>query len=686
MKTIRIFKILALVIFSGFVVSCDDFLTRTPETDLAPEDYFQEASQLLAYVDGMYTGILPSHGSWSYGTFTNDNGTDNQVGTSAYDRYVAGNWLVSSNNSNWSFSRIMSVNLFLEYAMPGYEAGVIKGSASLIRHYIGEAYFLRAYEYFSRYQSMGDFPIITRELPDDVDTLTLASRRYPRNEVARFIISDLDLAIDYMGDVDLATTRINRDVAVLLKSRVALYEATWLKYFKGTAFVPQGEGWPGKQKNYTVRLRGKDVAIKDYEYPAGDIDTEISYFLETAMDASREISEKYMDRLTGNTGYVQQITAEAPNPFMDMFGDDDLSDYPEVMLWRQYRQGYATHGAVYYAQRGNNGVGLTKGLVDGFLMKDGLPYYTSAMYAGDDVDPVYNSVTGEKRDSAFTLQVRINRDPRLSLFLKECGQKNVLYFDDLGAGAKPVEDIPNLTNTATDYFPTGYAIRKGNSYHQDQVLSNNSSYTGSVTFRAAEALLNYIEASYERLGVLDEYALKYWRKLRTRAGISDDITATIAATDMAIEAKGDWGAYSGGNLVDPTLFNIRRERRCEFMAEGLRYADLRRWRSMDQLIATPYHVEGMKVWNSGVSDYYRFNASGGTRANMSSSALSDYIRVFQKQNSNAAYNGLTWKMAHYLDPVDVEEFLITSDSGKAEESIIYQNPYWPLQASYPAEK
>ena len=43
-----------------------------------------------------------------------------------------------------------------------------------------------------------------------------------------------------MSDVDMATTRINKDAAMLVKSRVALFEATWLQNFKGTAFVPGG--------------------------------------------------------------------------------------------------------------------------------------------------------------------------------------------------------------------------------------------------------------------------------------------------------------------------------------------------------------------------------------------------------------------------------------------------------------
>ena len=65
----------------------------------------------------------------------------------------------------------------------------------------------------------------------------------PRNEVARFILEDLDTAIDYMSDnFESRHTRISKDVAILMKSRVALFEGSWLTNFKGTPFVPNGEG------------------------------------------------------------------------------------------------------------------------------------------------------------------------------------------------------------------------------------------------------------------------------------------------------------------------------------------------------------------------------------------------------------------------------------------------------------
>ena len=118
---------------------------------------------------------------------------------------------------------------------------------------------------------------------------------------------------------DFQTTRINRDVALLLKSRVALFEATWLKYFKGSAFVPNGEGWPGKTKEYNA----------NYQYPSGSIDNEINWFLEEAMTASKEVAEKYKLSLTKNTGIVKQDLATTENPYFAMFGQEDLSGVKE---------------------------------------------------------------------------------------------------------------------------------------------------------------------------------------------------------------------------------------------------------------------------------------------------------------------------------------------------------------------
>jgi hypothetical protein len=113
-------------------------------------------------------------------------------------------------------------------------------------------YFLRAYEYFKKLQLFGDFPIVETPLTDDATALREASKRAPRNEVARFILADLDKAYSYMSDVDLATTRINKDLAMLVKSRVALFEGSWLKNFKGTHLYPAAKD--GRELRYTATI------------------------------------------------------------------------------------------------------------------------------------------------------------------------------------------------------------------------------------------------------------------------------------------------------------------------------------------------------------------------------------------------------------------------------------------------
>ena len=90
------------------------------------------------------------------------------------------------------------------------------------------------------------FLIVTEVLPDETEVLKEESKRQPRNKVARFIIEDLDRAIELMSlTTDNGKNRLTKNVALLFKSRVALFEATWLKYHKGTDRVPGGPGMAG---------------------------------------------------------------------------------------------------------------------------------------------------------------------------------------------------------------------------------------------------------------------------------------------------------------------------------------------------------------------------------------------------------------------------------------------------------
>lgn len=652
-------RILSIGFVCGIVFSgCNAFLEEEPKSTLSPEQYLSTEENIGAYATDLYN-MLPDHGIDTWGRWMDDRNTDNMAYADPSDAFAPGYWKVSQTGGSYSFTEIYRCNYFLDFVLPLYKAGEITGLDPNIRHYIGEVFFFRAWSYFIKLKALGDFPIVRTTVPDDLVALIDASKRSPRNEVARFILDDLDNALAYMSDVPPVggTNRLSKDCVHLFKSRVALYEGTWEKYFKGTAFVPNGPGWPGASKSYN----------QGYQYPSGDIDKEIDWFLSEAMKEAKIVADKYT--LVDNTGKFQNSADAEPNPYFDMFGATDMSKYPEILLWRDYNETVGVaNSVVEFAAAANSGCGTTKSMIDAFVMSDGKPIYASADYKGD----------------ADLSKITEGRDSRAEIFIKKPGDVNL--HSTGGPESYMVEPYPNIINsTASMKYTTGYVIRKGLNFDGAQSVRNRSE-VGCIIFRAVEAYLNYIEACYEKTKNLDGDAQKYWEAIRNRAKLAD-YNITIEATDMDIEKQTDWGAYSAGQIVDKTLFNIRRERRCELMAEGFRNDDVRRWRSLDQMIETPYHVLGMNLWENMASDPDFVAANPGgliENQNVSSKSFSKYLAPYHIFSNNRVYDGYKWKMAHYLDPIAVQHFLITGN-GSVDSSPLYQNPGWPIQAGMGAQ-
>lgn len=638
--------------------SCNDFLDMKPLDQVTPGEYFSTADQVGAYCISQYNGLFSTHSGFGVGTVNNDKNTDNMVAggySSAY--FEKGQWRVP-NTGGWDFSLIRYCNYFFETVIPKYEAGLITGGDDVIRHYIGEMYFIRAWVYYSKLKTFGDFPIVTKVLPDVKDELVAHSARRPRNEVARYIISQLDSAAMYMQeDISGNKTRLTRDCALLVKSRVALYEATFEKYHRGTGRVPGDANWPGK---------------KVYPNYSTDIDQEINWFLDQAMAAAEQVADKI--QLTENTGLTNPTGPTAItnwNPYFEMFAAEDMSVYPEVLFWKDYLISgdvAISHGTPAYIYSGGNN-GMLKSFVDCFVMEDGLPYYKSNDYKGD------------KR----IMDVKANRDLRLQLFL--FGEDDMLPSKNTEDGTFKAFAQPNVISTeAQTIDQTGYRIRKCLTYDKNQIVSGqSSSTTGCIIFRAVEAYLNYLEAYYVKNGKVDGKAAQYWKAVRTRAGINPDYTNSINNTDLAQET--DLAAHPGGYEVDATLYNIRRERRCEFIGEGMRWDDLIRWRAWDALLTTKFIPEGYNFWDEA---YKTYELPEGTdeinddpnspTANMSSRLVSKYVRPFAKvKANNAVYDGFTWAKANYLSPIAVNEIKLASPDNSVDNSVIYQNPYWPTE-------
>jgi hypothetical protein len=651
--------------------SCNDWIDKQPITDLSPDEYYKTPDQLAAYLNNYYDAHLVQpfnyisymfHAANTYNDGLNRSDVNTDIaciggGSTAW--FADNHWQTATGKSLQTYYGYVRIwNYFLDKAITNLENGDMSGDQTLAKNYIGEGYFFRALAYYRILAKFGDAPIITKVLTDNDDELVAASVRDPRNEVARFILSDLDKAAEYLCDrSEFNGQRVNKQCAYLLKSRVALFEATFEKYHRGSGRVPGDAQWPGATMSYN---QGKTF----------DIDGEINFFLDECMSAAKLAVGT--GTLTTNNFVTQPKpgTITGWNPYFEMYSQPSLDDCDEVLLWREYSASkYIEHSAPYRSLVGCND-GMTKTFVDAFLMTDGLPYYASSLYAGD------TSID----------DVKEQRDYRLQLFLwseSTLKRSDPQFTDYTEAGT--LMGVPDIINSNNEIrMITGYMSRKYVTYdyaqtYGDAVLGTNA----CPIFRTAEARLNYIEACYERNHNIDATADQYWREIRNRAGVDPDYNATIAATDLSQETQ--WSVYSGTTQVDATLFNIRRERMCETFNEGLRFGDLIRWRSFDRLMTEKWVPEGCNFWekmyDEGKSSKYKKVVADGTaESNVSRKELSKYLRPYSINEdvaTNELANGYTWHEAYYLSPLGARDITTASSDRLVETSNMYQNIYWP---------
>lgn len=620
MNKYKILPALAIVA----LCSCDDFLTREPLDFGSEVDYYGSDKDLMAAVNDFYS-LLPINNDLWGGVWTNDVVSDNQVSASAQSLLYKGDKRTPSMDSGqgWWFRNMRGINFFIS-KVAGHETEM-KGDHSMVRHYLGEAYFFRAYANYSRYVSYGDTPILTEVLPDDPNVLAAASERLPRNMVARNIITDLDSALSMLKSEAPESGRITRDAALMLKSRVALFEATWERYHANTAFVPGNEKWPGH------------TYWSDFKWPAGSAEAEIEWFLDQAIASADEVASH------------RQLSSD----YAGMF--NSITPFPEgheVILARYYQDGVKSHSCSAILKSGG-GCNATRALVNTYLMQNGLPIYAdNAGYHGD-------------LTSYEELQ---DRDMRLQLSVRGAGE----FIEGVMVDGKYKPDTiyyyrPQIYVSGIEKATTGYELNKWVSLIPEQRVQYHCT-TAVPVFRAAEAYLNYLEAYYERYGNLGGNCDKYWRALRKRAGVNEDYNTTISATDLSKE--NDLAVWSRGKEISKVLYNIRRERRCEFIAEGLRLNDLKRWRALDMMVN--YQPQGINLWGGPIHEMY---SNDQLKAELvSQPSAGDYIMPLRINSTSPVYEGYNFPKAHYLEPIPITEFLLTTIDGK---STLYQNPGWP---------
>lgn len=135
--------------------------------------------------------------------------------------------LVSGNTNHWNllYKNIYGINTTLE----GLQAATVNMDNK--NQWLGESYFLRAFDYFNITNLYGDCPLA---LTSDYKTNNVL-KRAPQSDVYKQIIADLKQAIsllpeeyrDGYGSSTTSRTRPNKYAAFALLSRAYLYTGDW---------------------------------------------------------------------------------------------------------------------------------------------------------------------------------------------------------------------------------------------------------------------------------------------------------------------------------------------------------------------------------------------------------------------------------------------------------------------------
>lgn len=339
---------LLAVLFSG----CNnDFLERQPLDEISNDAFWNTENDLRVYNNSLYNfarqddniPILMGHddgfgsrfiGIWHTAGFSDDTGPRHPRHI-FYQRIRAGRHNVPPNPEpygyrGWNFVR--AINFGLE----NYDKADV--SEEVRNHYIGEARLFRGWFYGEKAQKFGDVQWVEQTLNVDDEDI-LYGEREEREFVMDKVLEDLNFAVENMpddwGDGN-APGRLNRWAALLVKSRIALFEGTWRKYHGGS----DAEMW-----------------------------------LQEAADAAQDLIQ--------NGPYSLYSTGNPEMDYNAIHRMTDLSGNPEVLYWRRYELGIFTNHVQSY-HRGYNG-GATKDLVEDYLCTDGLPITLSPLYQGDEV-------------------------------------------------------------------------------------------------------------------------------------------------------------------------------------------------------------------------------------------------------------------------------------------------------------
>lgn len=511
------------IVTTSFFASCnEDFLERYPLTAVSDGGFWNTANDLKLYANRFYNespdfNFFPMHQSWTLGPFGLDAdwGSDTQIARD-YNRRMNGEGTVPASGGGWAISNWSTLRS-LNYFMANHHKST--DPWDLNKAYVGEILFFRALFYLDKLIQFGDVPYSSSLLYNDSELLF--EGRLPRNQVVDSLMRDLDQAVEYLpARTGTWTGRINKETAMLLQARIALYEGTWEKYHA--------------LKNTPFRAAGSDG----------------SKFIRKAAEVSGALMS--LAESSGQTGLANVGDEDGYNK---LFNQKDYSTNKEALFWRKFEVG-VNFSRIGGQLKEGGARGLTKRMVDSYLCIDGKPIVASPLYQGDE----------------DLITVVANRDPRLNQTMCVNDGKHVEWVQ-----YGTFFQYPNFySETAAGDSPTGYQLYKGFDGDRDESQGGTSPSCGLIYFRYGEALLIHAEAKAELGEITQNDIDRTVNALRKRGGMPDGGLLNMSN----ITPDPNWLFPS----LSPLINEIRRERSVELCCEGFRREDIFRWAAADELL------------------------------------------------------------------------------------------------------
>jgi hypothetical protein len=305
-----------ILIILSLVACNDDFMDRFPKTEITKENFFNTATDLDTYINGLYGNI-----SASYDDIGSDNIAQREAQDATWDLIHGA---VSPDNiGGWSWSDLRAINFFLV----NYQKA--NATAKEKEHYAGIARFFRAQFYITKVKQFSDVPWYSKPL-ETTDTDLLYKKQDSRGLIVDSIVADLQYAANSIYKND-DKSRITKYAALSSLARFALYEGTFRKY-----------GMKNSSEAAYLTKQGAD------EYMG---------LLKIARDASQVI--------------ISEGGFTLSSDYAGLFNSLDLVSNSEAILVEDYELDERMHGSY---TRLDWQYCLSQNLVDEYLKLDGTAY------------------------------------------------------------------------------------------------------------------------------------------------------------------------------------------------------------------------------------------------------------------------------------------------------------------------